>query len=172
MQIGNFHIGPADKVKEPTITAGEVYLLWDNLVIRYDLVELMQIYQNFAHDPDFKNLLEGDIQVWEKQINRIEQVMNKYKLPMPDRYPKSASFTAESGIVKDQLLFRRVFTTAQDILELCIRSLRAFVVNDELRNMFADFFEKKLHVYDELCMYGKVKGWLAIPPMMNNNQQS
>ena len=168
MQIGNFHIGTANMIKEPPMAAGEIYLLWDNLVIRYDLVELMQIYQNFAHDPEFKNLLAGDIKVWEKQINEIEKAMNKYKLPMPERYPKSASFTADTNIVKDQLLFRRIFTTAQDILELCIRSLRAFVVNDELREMFAEFFIKKLHVYDELCRYGKLKGWLAIPPMMNN----
>ncbi len=166
MQIGNFHIGAANKAKEPVMAAGEAYLLWDNLVIRYDLVEIMQIYHNVAHDPDFRNLLAGDLQVWEKQINKIEQVMNKYKLPMPNRYPKSSNFPADPGIIKDQLLFRRVFTTAQDVLELCIRSLRAFVVNDELREMFADFFIKKLHVYDELCRYGKMKGWLAIPPMM------
>ena len=167
MQIGNFHVGQANTANKPKLAAGELYLLWDNLTIRYDIIELLQIYQNFAHDPDFKNLLAGDINTWEKQIDLIEQHMNKYKLPMPERPPKSTSFKAETSVVKDEYLFRRLFTLAQDVLDLCIRSLRAFAINDELREMFEDFFRKKLHMFDELCRYGKVKGWFQIPPFMN-----
>lgn len=50
MQIKDWHIGSAQSAKYPEITSGEAYLLWDNLVARYDIIHTSQIYLNAVHD--------------------------------------------------------------------------------------------------------------------------
>lgn len=54
VQIGNFHLGAADTAKSPVLSAGEAYLLWDNLKARYDIIMATQMYLNHVHDLDFK----------------------------------------------------------------------------------------------------------------------
>jgi len=38
MQIKEWHIGLAQSAELPEITCGEAFLLWDNLVARYDII--------------------------------------------------------------------------------------------------------------------------------------
>lgn len=46
---------------EPIISTGEAYLLWDNLLVRYDLIHSIQLLQNVCHDIDLKDLLAEDL---------------------------------------------------------------------------------------------------------------
>lgn len=53
VQIGNFHVGRAETVQEPRIHSGEAFLMWDYLVSRYDFIQMIQLFQNFAHDENW-----------------------------------------------------------------------------------------------------------------------
>ncbi len=39
VQISNFHIGRAEKAKKPVLNAGEAYIIWNDLLTRYDNIE-------------------------------------------------------------------------------------------------------------------------------------
>ena len=166
MQIGNYHIGRAETAKEPQIAAIDSYFLWDQLVSRYDIIEQTQIWLNFAHDPEFRLILErGLSEALEKQVNELERQMNKFKLPLPPRPPKSANIISDSGILTDKFMFKQVFTGIQLFIDLHAHTIRSVIHNDTLRKMFIKFANQELEIFDRLCKYGKIKGWLEVIPL-------
>ena len=168
MQIGNFHIGSGDTAKKPSITGGEAHLLWENLVIRYDLIEALHLYHKFAHDQDLKKFFADYLLILEKQSTGLEKELDAHKMPLPERPPKTVNFEGSNPQVRDKFLFRRLFTIQQDFLDVCVRTIRVMVINDELRRLIGTYFKDKLKVYDLMCEFGKKKGWLEVPPFMQN----
>ncbi len=169
VQIGNFHFGRADTAKDPSIGVADAFFLWDQLVSRYDIIEQTQIWQNFAHDPDLKLLLEKGLgNVLEKQINELEHQMNLFKLPLPHRPPKSARIEVNSELLEDRFMFKMVFTGMQLFLDMHARTIRSVVHNDTLRSMFIKFAMDELEIFDRICKFGKLKGWLNIAPLKYN----
>lgn len=165
VQIGNFHIGRAETAKEPVLSTGEAFLLWDHLVTRYDIIQMTQIYQNFVHDPDFRYIIgKGLASTLEKQVDKLEKEMNKFKMALPDRPPKSVNITANSEILEDEFIFKQIFMGIQNFLEDHVRTVRSIVTNDPLRDMFIEFLKEELDIFNNLCKYGKIKGWLQVPP--------
>lgn len=166
VQIGNYHIGKAETVKPPKLDSGEVFLLWEQLISRYDVIEITQIFQNFAHDPDFKLLLKKGLEeTLEKQVGDLEKEMNTFQLPLPPRPPKSVRVKANQGALDDRFMFRQVFSGMQSFLDNHMRSIRSTTTNDSLRHLFITFVKEELDVFDAMCKFGKIKGWLEAPPM-------
>jgi hypothetical protein len=166
VQIGNFHIGYAETAQAPVLSAGEAHVLWDLLIARYNIIMTTQLYDNYAHDAEFKLILTTGLQdILERQVNKLENELNKYKLPTPQRPPKSVRFDAESGTVRDEFIFRQIFTGVQNFLDAHIRAIRITVFNDNLREMYMEFTKEEIAVFNNMCKYGKMKGWLQSPPM-------
>lgn len=165
VQFGNLHIGAAETAKKQNLTYAEAYYLWDNLIARYDIIHATKLYINHVHDKDFAFLLDIGLKVLERQVNEMEKEMNRYHLPLPEPNPKSVEFVEDTSAINDQYIFKRLFNGVQSFLENHIRSIRTMVYNKHLRNMNISFLKKELDIYDDLCKYGKVKGWLTIPPM-------
>ncbi len=165
VQVGNFHIGRAETAQSPSLDSGEAFLLWDMLVSRYDIIENTQIYQNFGHDQDFKLLLQRGLnKTLEKEVNIMEKELNRYRIPLPNRPPKSVKIPANTGILEDQFMFKQIFTGIQAFLDNHVRTVRSVTTNDALRDMFIRFAKEELDLFNDICKYGKSKGWLEIPP--------
>lgn len=105
------------------------------------------------------------LRVLEKQVTEMEKEMNRYHLPLPKRNPKSVEFLEDTSVINDQFIFKRLFTGIQSFLENHIRIIRVLVFNKQLRRMSIVFLKKELSIYGDLCKYGKLKGWLVVPPM-------
>ena len=166
VQLGNFHFGRGETAKSPTLDSGEAFLLWDHLILRYDIIESTQVFQNFVHDPEFALLLKkGLTETLENQVDLLEKKMNTFQLPLPPRPPKSVRVTTNTTLLDDRFIFRQLFTGVQAFLDSHVRTLRSIVTNDPLRDMFIKFAKEELDVFDNLCKYGKLKGWLEVPPM-------
>ncbi|MCF8010753.1 MAG: DUF3231 family protein [Clostridiales bacterium] len=165
VQIGRYHIGKAETAKEPELNAGEAYLLWDQLISRYDILEKNQLYQNFAHDPDFIFLLQQGIKILEKQVDILEEEMNTFKINLPERPPKSVRVNVNSGILGDSFMFKDIFTGIQHFLDSHTRFIRSTTTNDPLRKTLINFLKEELDLYDAIVKYGKTKGWIQVPPM-------
>ncbi|KJS84158.1 MAG: hypothetical protein JM58_11475 [Peptococcaceae bacterium BICA1-8] len=167
MQLKDFHIGWAQSVKSPNIYCGEAYLLWDNLVARYDIIHVSQIYLNAVHDEEFKLIMKkGLMDILEKQVNILEKEMDKYHLALPDRPPISVRFKLEGNIINDEYVFRKLFTGIQSFIDNLIRTVKTMVYNDDLRKIFLGFLKDELEAYDDICNYGKMKDWLRNPPLV------
>jgi len=166
VQLGNIHIGRGETAKPPILDSGEAFLLWDHLVARYDIIESTQIFHNFVHDPELALILtKGLSETLEKQVNILEKEMNTFQLPLPHRPPKSVRITANTTVLDDRFIFKQIFTGVQSFLDSHIRTLRSIITNDQLRQMFIKFLKEELGIFDNLCKYGKIKGWLYTPPM-------
>ncbi|MCL6639454.1 MAG: DUF3231 family protein [Firmicutes bacterium] len=166
VQLGNFHIGRGETAKPPTVDSGEAFLLWDHLILRYDIIEMTQIYQNFTHDPEFAALIKGGLaETLERQVDLLEKEMNTFQLPLPPRPPKSVRAGTNTTMLDDRFIFRQIFLGIQSFLDSHVRTIRSIITNDPLRRMFIRFAKEELDIFDNLCKYGKLKGWLEVPPM-------
>lgn len=166
MQIKEWHFGLTQSAKSPEIGSGEAYLLWDNLVARYDIIHTSQIYLNAVRDPEFKLIMEtGLMNILENQVNTLEKEMDKYHLPLPDRPPKSVRFKLEGNIINDEHVFLKLFIGIQSFIDNLIRTVKTMVYNDDLRMIFTGFLKDELAAYTNICKYGKMKGWLRTPPL-------
>lgn len=165
VQVGDIHVGRAETAKKPEADAGEVFLLWDMLVTRYDAIQITQIMQNFAHDPDLKFLLtRGLTRTLERQADKLEAQMNTLQIPLPERPPKSVKVPSTTGVFEDELIFKQIFSGIQNMLDSHVRALRSATTSDILRNMFIEFLKQELDIFNKLVVYGKMKGWLQVPP--------
>lgn len=170
VQVGNYHIGKAETATLPSLDIGEAFLLWDMLVSRYDIIEATQIYQNFVHDQDFKSLLQRGLnKTLEKEVNIMEKELNRYKIPLPGRPPKSIKTSANTGILEDHFMFKQIFTGMQAFLDSHVRTIKSVTTNDPLRDMFISFAKEEFDIFSAICKYGKYKGWLEIPPKFSPN---
>ncbi|NLL51669.1 MAG: DUF3231 family protein [Peptococcaceae bacterium] len=166
MQRKDFHIGWSQSVKPPEVFGNEAYVLWDALLSRYDTIQLSQIYLNAVHDADFKLIMKkGLMNILEKQVNILEQEMDRYHLPLPNRPPKSVRFNLTGNVITDEFLFRRLSLGIQISIDKQTNAIASTFYNDDLRRIFVGFLKKELEVYDDVCKYGKLKGWLKNPPL-------
>ncbi|KUO62586.1 MAG: hypothetical protein APF84_02230 [Gracilibacter sp. BRH_c7a] len=166
VQIGNFHIGRYDSAQKPTVSIGEAYAIWDNLVARYDWDDSLQMFYNYAHDPELQKIIQKLMKLVQKQSATLEEQLALYQLPLPPRPRETIQFEADSGVVKDEFIYRRIFSGFQDFLSLCSTAVRNSVVNDSLREIFIDMLLEKIYEFDELCIITKKKGWAQVPPQM------
>lgn len=165
VQIGNIHIGTADTAVKPTINILEASLLWDFMVARYKCIEETQIYQNYAHDPDLKSMIKFGIDFLEKQVNELEKQMNLYKMPMPNRPPKSINQNEDSIVFNDRFIFAQIFEGCQAFIDYLARMSRSITTNDPLRQAITRMLTDELFLFDKQVRFAKVKGWLEVPPV-------
>jgi hypothetical protein len=143
---------------------GEVFCLWQHLTQRYDILELTQIFQNFAHDIDFKAILTTGLKILNDEIELIEKQMNYFDIPLPPRPPKSANTPTNTEILRDAIMFRIIYSGIQNFVTQQTKSMLS-VEKEHLKSMFVKMLETETNLYDKLASYGKAKGWLYVPPM-------
>ncbi len=165
MQIGNIHFGKANSVITPTLSIMEAALLWDMLVARYKCIKETQIYHNYAHDPDWKVLLEYGLSFLEKQANVLEDQVKIYKFPMPERPPVDVVVPENNAVLTDQFMFSQIFEGCQAYIDLLARTSRSMVTNDPLRQIIVDLLTSELSLFDKMIKFAKLKGWLEPSPV-------
>lgn len=165
-QIGNLHVGKADNAAPPTLTIYEAGIIWDFLSARYKCIEETSIYRNYAHDPDFeKMIVKIGMKMLESQVVELEKQCNLYGIPMPTRPPKGINQKGGSMNFSDEFMFRQIFEGCQHFIDHLGFCIKTFVHSDTLRDTFIDFFQEELNIFGSLCKYGKIKGWLEVPPI-------
>ena len=166
VQIGNYHLGRAETANKPNMDAGEVFTLWDMLVSRYDIIMKTQIYQNFTHDLDLKAILSVGLTVTlDKQAKLLENEMNIYRLPLPVRNPNTVNLPSHSEVIDDEFIYRDVFFGIQGFLDYHARMIRSITTNDKFRKQIIEMAIEELYMFDKLVKFGKLKGWLKVPPI-------
>ncbi|MBS4032248.1 MAG: DUF3231 family protein [Clostridiales bacterium] len=166
MEIGNFHIGKSETAAVPTVSIAEATILWDFLLARYKCIEETSIYHNFAHDAEFKEIINRiGLDLLQYQSEKIEKQMDLYGIPLPGRSRKSFRQKDGSELFDDEYMFKQIFEGCQHFLIYVATAIGSSVTNDSLRQQFIDFFNDEVAVFNNLCKYGKLKGWLETPPV-------
>ena len=63
--------------QEEQLATSEAYHIWDHVNLRYEQIELIGLFSNFAHDTEFKVILDHGLYVFNKQVNNLEQYSAK-----------------------------------------------------------------------------------------------
>lgn len=72
----------AAKQKE-RIDVEEAYNLWDACRSMYGIVERIQIWQNFAHDYEFRLLFQKSLDDFKEEVKLLETQLKKYLIQGP-----------------------------------------------------------------------------------------
>ncbi|EEG76348.1 DUF3231 family protein [Dethiobacter alkaliphilus] len=169
-QVGNVHIGKAETTTQPTISIIEAGILWNMLSARYKCIEETNIYFNYAHDKEFKEIISRmGMAMLNKHITDMEKQCEIFGVPMVKRPPKSTVQQGDNMNFSDQFMFRQIFEGCQHFLCVLADCIAKSVHNDALRDMYIDHYNGELEIFNNLCKYGKMKGWLEIPPIYKPN---
>lgn len=160
-------LGPLMKKQNPSqVDCQEAYNLWDALTSRYNTIHQVLIWQNFVHDKDFSLLLQhAYMELMDKQVNKLEQIMNDYQLALPKRAPQIVSTPANVEAYEDRFLASIVINIIQENITQQIRFIRTSLTNELVRKAFINFLGEWADLYDNAIKYVKLKGWLSIPPL-------
>jgi len=155
--------------KQTKVHTGEVFQLWTHLVMRYDIYELTDIFQNYAHDIEFKAMLSFGMNVLQNEINEIEKEMDNLGIALPPRPPKSINTSGNTEVLRDELMFRIVYMGIQNFMSEHLRNVR-MMHSPRLRAMSIRMGRNETDFFVKMSDYGELKGWLFIPPAYNPDQ--
>lgn len=159
-------LGTTTTTEQTKIHSGEAFALWQHLVQRYDIYELTDIFQNFANDIEFKAILVLGTKTLNDEIIKIEDQLNKFGIPLPPRPPKSINTPSNTEILRDELMFRIVYMGIQNFVSQQTQSLLQ-MQHPDLATMLDKFVKHEISIAQKISSYGKLKGWLFIPPSYN-----
>lgn len=157
------NIGKSEKELQSQITVSEVWHLWQTVVQKYDIIELTQILDNYADDADLRLVLSRGRSELTKEKELTESELKKYGITVPKGSPAFAKTSVDVEPITDEFIFRRVFYGIQAVLPV---RMQAFIdsTTPELREIFRAHMNKEIELYDMLVEYGKLKGYLDVPP--------
>lgn len=169
VQVGNYHLGKAETANPPTVNILEAGIIWDMLSARYKCIEETSYYLAYAHDPDFKQLIARmGMKKLKGQAKELEKQCELFGIPMPPRPPKTVT-QKDDGAFTDEFMFRQVFEGCQHFLTTIAYCISSLVGHDALRQIFINFFSDEVNIFNNLCKYGRMKGWLQVPPVYKAN---
>ena len=155
------------KKKNPTqVDCQEAYNLWDALTSRYNTIQQVLIFHNFVHDKDFSLLLKhAYMELMDKQVNKLEQIMNDHQLALPKRPPQNIHTPDNVEAYEDRFLASIVINMMQENITQQLRFIRTTLTNESIRKTFVDFLNEGVNLYDTAIKYMKLRGWLGVPPL-------
>lgn len=146
------------------ISTSEIYHLWDHLLFRYNGIYHTMILSNFARDADLKLILSSGIKFLEKQAKEIEKILLKFGVYLPERYSDVIPATTSTSMIEDKFIFSSVFNGIQNASYIHGVAFRESLVNDKIRSFFKKLLLEEISFIDRLIKYGKLKGWIEVPP--------
>lgn len=151
-------------VKKENLDVGEAFHLWDHLSLRYDQIQLTELFASFAHDADYQAILNLGIEGLKRQAEKIEKLMIENEIPLPKRPPASLRAPIDPETLEDNFAYRTIFRGIQEALDLHLRAIVEGTRNDAMRQIFTEFLSEELNWFDKFLKYGKMKGWPHLPP--------
>jgi spore coat protein CotF len=147
------------------IDVEEAFHLWDILKSKYSIVERVNIWSNFAHDPEFKLLAKKILNDLMKEIKLLEKELEKYAIqgPRPNRSKIKSSVNSE--VLLDEFLAHDFFLVLQEQVEMFLKSFVTSTTNDSIRELFSKLLTRAIERQNLMEKYLKMKGWLETPPL-------
>lgn len=151
--------------EEEQLSASEAFHIWDYIVMRYEQIELIGVFSNFAHDTEFKVILQHGTYIYEKQVKSLEQLSLKLNVPLVNRPPQQVAAPIDPETITDKFMYRITLSWILSALDTHVRGIIETIRNDALRELWSELFNTELGYYDKYLKYGKMKGWTRIVPI-------
>ena len=147
------------------LSTSEAFHIWDHIVMRYEQIELIGIFSSFAHDTEFKVILQHGIYIYNKHVKHLEQLALKLNVPLPNRPTQPVSSPIDPEIITDRFMYRTILSWELSSLDTHARAIIETIRNDSLRILWSDTLNEELDYYDKYLKYGKMKGWTRVVPI-------
>lgn len=151
--------------QEELLSTSEAFHIWDHVSLRYEQIELISIYTNFAHDTEFKVILQHGLYVFNKQVSHLEQLALKLNVPLPSRPAIMEMSPIDPETIKDKFMYRNILSWELTSLDNHVRAIIETIRNDSMRKLWSDILSVELEYYDKYLKYGKMKGWTRVVPI-------
>ena len=151
--------------QEEQLSTSEAFHIWDHINLRYEQVELIGIFINFAHDTEFKAILQHGLYIFNKQVSHLEQVALKLNVPLPNRPTLPVMSPIDPETIKDKFMYRNILSWELTSLDTHVRAIIETIRNDSMRKLWSGLLNTELEYYDKYLKYGKMKGWTRVVPI-------
>ena len=116
------------------LSTSEAFHIWDHINMRYEQIELIGIFTNFAHDTEFKVILDHGLYIFNKQVAHLEQLALKLNVPLPNRPTLPVMSPIDPETIKDKFMYRNILSWELTSLDTHVRAIIETIRNDALRN--------------------------------------
>lgn len=147
------------------LSTSEAFHIWDHINLRYEQIELIGVFLNFAHDTEFKVILQHGLYIFNKQVKNLEQLALKFNVPLPNRPTPPVLSPIDPETIKDKFMYQNILSWELTSLDNHVRAIIETIRNDTLRKLWSGLFNAELEYYDKYLKYGKMKGWTRIVPI-------
>jgi len=151
--------------QEEQLATSEAYHIWDHVNLRYEQIELIGLFSNFAHDTEFKVILDHGLYVFNKQVNNLEQLALKLNVPLPNRPSLPVTSPVDPETITDRFMYRNILSWELTSLDTHVRAIIETIRNEPLRKLWMELLNTELEYYDKYLKYGKMKGWTRVVPI-------
>ncbi len=154
--------------KQTQLSAGEVHLIWVKAQSRYVMIDNILFLSGFVHDTEFKLFLSQLQDVYQKEVEAIEQELKKYSIKSPEPNKTDIEALISTEIISDKQIARNIYGFAQLALSKCLKALQVTMFNDDLRKIIIELTKLDIDTFFKLVDYLELKGWLENPPLYPN----
>jgi len=151
--------------QEEQLSTSEAFHIWDHISMRYEQIELMGLFVNFAHDTEFRAILQHGLYIYNKQVSHLEELALKLNVPLPNRPNLPVASPIDPETIKDQFMYRNILSWELTALDNHVRAIIETIRNDSLRKRWNELLSSDLEYYDKYLKYGKMKGWNRVVPI-------
>ncbi|HZK53164.1 MAG TPA: DUF3231 family protein [Desulfosporosinus sp.] len=151
--------------QEEALSTSEAFHIWDHINMRYEQIELIGLFSGFAHDTEFKVILDHGLDIFNKQVSHLEQLALKLNVPLPNRPTLPVIAPIDPEIIMDMFMYRNILNSVLTALDTHVRAIIETIRNDSLRTLWIDQLNLELKYYDTYLKYGKMKGWTRVVPI-------
>lgn len=156
--------GKSSREKQKKINVNEVFYIWDILVTKLDILESIQLYENFIEDYDLKLINSKVKDGITTGIEDMEKLMTEYALPFPERPPAGIN----TSVNMEQVTGKYIYQTLYESVQAFFFILASGFMNSttpEVRKSIKNHLYLTIQLQEILVEYGKLKGFLNEPPL-------
>ena len=150
---------------EEQLSTSEAFHIWDHITMRYEQIELIGLFSSFAHDTEFKVILQHGLYIYNKQVKKLEQLAIKLNVPLPNRPALPVTSPIDPETITDKFMYRIILSWELASLDAHVRAIIETIRNDSLRRLWNGLLNSELEYYDKYLKYGKMKGWTRVVPI-------
>jgi len=151
--------------EDEQLSTSEAFHIWDHINLRYEEIELIGLFSNFAHDTEFKVILQHGLYIFNKQVNHLEQLALRLNVPLPNRPTLPVMSPIDPETITDKFMYRNILSWELASLDSHVRAIIETIRNDSLRKLWSEILNAELEYYDKYLKYGKMKGWTKVVPI-------
>ncbi|MGF7186293.1 hypothetical protein GGQ84_002389 [Desulfitispora alkaliphila] len=146
------------------VAINEIHYLWDHLVSRHNNIRLTQIAVSYTNDIDFKAIVETGLNILLKQADDLQKKLLNYGVQLPESFTNVTITPQSPEVIEDRFLYTSILEGMKNATSLHALASSEIITNDNLRKFFANLTYSELDYVNNLIRYGKLKGWITIPP--------